>query len=438
MPQARAARRVLLARFTRLPQEIVQAAAQRGGLAAGNRKLRSHAARDRNHESRVHVRRSVHTQRHCKATHCSTALSCRFYASLTYVLLCRSLIFCFPSDIVRKSTGSYLQELQARVYGESLARASDAVETSAYVLANMETVGNDALTLLKFQRKQVQDAWSAYIAQSQERAKLEAAGKPLKSDPFLLCRVYESELHTLQTQEVKFSALMASLMRDLETHEVRRMAATKSTLLDNLLAQKAVLEHTVKFTDTALITIKAIDPAADVKEFAANAGLYLPPPAGAGRRSSNASASASASGGLGSTPAAPMSSSAANAAALASGASRADAPALLAHSQTELAVDAQAKDTPTIAFLQTPPVRDVNALGRVYAHEIEKEVTNNTHAHTCSHTPPLRSSSSFLFHRVRISLMTTFTLYEWNILLNQKNGKTCASCAFVVPSLNAW
>ena len=29
--------------------------------------------------------------------------------------------------------------------------------------------------------------------------------------------------------------------------------------------------------------------------------------------------------------------------------------------------------------------------------------------------------------------MTTFTLYEWNILLN-KNGETCASCAFVAPS----
>ena len=188
----------------------------------------------------------------------------------------------------------------------------------------------------------------------------------MKTDPFLVCRAYEHELYTLQTLESKFASLMSALLKDLETSENKRMLATKATLLDNLLAQKAVLEHTVKFTDNALQTVRAIDPAADIREFTFAADLYLPPNSAAA--ASNTGASASTTNALAAADAASAVSGAPG-----SGVASSDVRALRAHSQTEQAASDLAKETPVVAFLQAAPVRDPYALARVYAHEIEKE-----------------------------------------------------------------
>lgn len=187
----------------------------------------------------------------------------------------------------------------------------------------------------------------------------------VKTDPFLVCRAYEHELYALQTLESKFASLMSALLKDLESSESKRMTATKATLLDSLLAQKAVLEHTVKFTDNALQTVRAIDPAADIREFTFAADLYLPPnanaanSAAAGSHSPSALAAADAASAVSATPG--------------SGIASSDVRALRAHSQTEQAASDLAKETPVVAFLQAAPVRDPYALARVYAHEIEKE-----------------------------------------------------------------
>ena len=112
----------------------------------------------------------------------------------------------------------------------------------------------------------------------------------------------------------------------------------------------------MKFTDNALITVRAIDPPADVHEFVQAADMYLPPPEGT------------------------TTSSADRTAATVDGTASKEASALAAHSQTEAAAEALAKETPQVAFLQPPPARDPYALARVYAHEIEKEVRpNSTH-----------------------------------------------------------
>ena len=89
-------------------------------------------------------------------------------------------VACMSVEIVRKSTGSYLGELNARVFGESLSRAAESLEAANQVYENMQSVGSESLRALKAQRKATQDAWLAYIAQGQERHKCEQMGKPRK------------------------------------------------------------------------------------------------------------------------------------------------------------------------------------------------------------------------------------------------------------------
>jgi hypothetical protein len=247
-------------------------------------------------------------------------------------------VACMSIDIVRKSTGSYLSELNARVFSESLQRAAESAEAAAALLSNMESAGTDALKQLKSQRKATHDAWQNYVLQAQERHAMELRGQPLKSDPYLLCRAYELELYAQRTAETKFQQLMSSLLRDLEAQDAKRLANMKATLLDNLQAQKAVLEHSVKFTENALITVRAINPQQDVQEFTTAADLYLPPSpmASANSNADAAAASVAAAGGAQTS---------------------ADATALSAHAQTGKAADALASATPIIAFLAPPPAR---------------------------------------------------------------------------------
>lgn len=163
----------------------------------------------------------------------------------------------------------------------------------------------------------------------------------MKSDPYLLAKSYEHELYALQTVEVKFAQLMASLLKDLQAEELRRSTGMKQLLMDNLSAQKAVLEHSVKFTDNALTTVKAIHPEADLQEFVFAADLFITP------EGENAMAPVTAT-----TVASVLA-----AAAAASSVAPAAVPA----------------DPPLVAFLSPPPPRDPHSLARVYAHEIEKE-----------------------------------------------------------------
>ena len=268
-------------------------------------------------------------------------------------------VACMSIDIVRKSSGSYLTELNGRVFSDSIKAAAETADQAAHIASAYEGVGLDSLKQLKAQRARALEAWAAYLADTRERHRAELSGRPLRSDPFLLCRAYEAERYELHTSEAKFVAMTASLLRDLEASEAKRIALTKSTLIDNLSANKAVLEHTVKFTDNALLTVRAIDPAADIKEFVTAADLYLPPGAAPAPSVSAATAASLA---------------AAAASSNSGSSSRSSPDALLAHAQTEQAADALAKETPVVAFMQPPPARDPRALARLYAHEIEKEV----------------------------------------------------------------
>ncbi len=143
-----------------------------------------------------------------------------------------------------------------------------------------------------------------------------------------------------------------------------------------------MLEHSDKFTDQPLIAARAINPQEDMQEFTHAAGLYLAP--------SSANGGAAAAGNSYAATAAAAAVEAASAAESPVGAS--SQSQLVAHAQTNKAADALASATPLVAFLAPPPARDPNALARVYAHEVMKEVR-----HTCSGTADFfHLSSPFL------------------------------------------
>ncbi len=144
---------------------------------------------------------------------------------------------------------------------------------------------------------QVQEAWAEYSQAVEERQRdvnaersgaalrcaarasaptshrlSPAARSPVSKDPFLACRLYERETVELRNSERVFTREMSRLFLQLKvddgvrTHARRppapsrmrahcahplaragrRIDAVKSLLLDFLIAQKALLEHTVK------------------------------------------------------------------------------------------------------------------------------------------------------------------------------------------------
>lgn len=62
----------------------------------------------------------------------------------------------------------------------------------------------------------------------------------------------------------------------LKVDDGRRISALQAIMLDVLLGQRSVLEHALKFTNSTIATVKAIDRDADVAEFLEMADLVHP------------------------------------------------------------------------------------------------------------------------------------------------------------------
>ena len=78
-------------------------------------------------------------------------------------------------------------------------------------------------------------------------------------DPFLICRAYEKELRILKELEREYSQKMSKLFHKFRKIDAARIQAMKAILLNNLLAQQTILEHTMKFTNAAINSVKNID-----------------------------------------------------------------------------------------------------------------------------------------------------------------------------------
>lgn len=73
-----------------------------------------------------------------------------------------------------------------------------------------------------------------------------------------------------------YFSLLILCIRCSDRKDGRRIDAIQAILLDTLLAQKSVLEHVLKFTNSAIATVKAIDREADVAEFLQLSDLVHP------------------------------------------------------------------------------------------------------------------------------------------------------------------
>lgn len=127
-------------------------------------------------------------------------------------------------------------------------------------------------------RKQLQACWNAYTKAVVDRQSIELLDKPvgatIRADPLLACRAYERCFKKTRQFEGDFSYVylcmytnvflvtfvmcflcifstacskqMSRLYREFRTTDGRRIDGTKTVMLDQLLAQKALLEHSLQ------------------------------------------------------------------------------------------------------------------------------------------------------------------------------------------------
>ncbi len=128
---------------------------------------------------------------------------------------------CVANDILRKTTATYLSEMKDRVFSESIKQASQLVVQASKRASTIENITVDMIKQLRIARSRKEEAWYNYEKAAIERVKLEAIDRPVKQDPFLLARAYETSLKNLETIEKKYQVAMTQLQKDMQDDESR-------------------------------------------------------------------------------------------------------------------------------------------------------------------------------------------------------------------------
>lgn len=185
---------------------------------------------------------------------------------------------CSAHDILRKTNAQYLSELRSKPLAESVKRASELSRTMTYRTEALEEAGRRQLKLIRADRQHVHDAFNNYVSSIDARNERELADKAVQPsrDPYLLTRAYDREVTQLRSSETRYRKEMHTLFTDMRTEEVQRIGAVKNILSSNLAAQRLLLENLIKFTDSTMAAVAAINPEADVQEFVQAAGLVIP------------------------------------------------------------------------------------------------------------------------------------------------------------------
>ena len=178
-------------------------------------------------------------------------------------------------DILRNSIYEHHSEMKERVFADSIRQGMQLAVNMQKRTQALQQAGLRTGKSIRANRERVSVAWGEYEAVVNERYKAELDDAPVEVDPFLGCRVYEREQQEMRRIEQEYTKEMSKLFLELKVDDGRRIDAIKSILLDYLLAQKALLEHTVKFTENAIASVKAIDREKDVMEFVTHSDLLL-------------------------------------------------------------------------------------------------------------------------------------------------------------------
>jgi hypothetical protein len=181
-------------------------------------------------------------------------------------------------DTLRNSIYEHYSEMKEKVFSESVNQAVQLARATAKRTVALQQAGQKTGKTIRMHRDRVAETWKEYQRLVAERQRLELADRPVSRDPFLACRVYERAMAELEEVEANYNKDMSSLFLELRVEDGRRIDQIKVILLDYLLAQKALLEHTVKFTESAIAAVKAIDRERDVNEFISHADLLVHPP----------------------------------------------------------------------------------------------------------------------------------------------------------------
>lgn len=193
---------------------------------------------------------------------------------------------CIAQGILNKSMADHYSEMRDRVFNDTTSEASDLVKNMFASTKQLETSGKRLSKVIKTARGKCMDSWVGYAKSVQERQRLEMAGKSVSRDPFVACRLYDRDVANLRKQEMQYRKEMTRLFRDFKVEDGRRIDKTQSIMLDYLLAQKAMLEDGIKFTESAIEAVKSVDREADVKEFIRQADLLVANGAGPGEAKS--------------------------------------------------------------------------------------------------------------------------------------------------------
>mmetsp|Transcript_38101 Transcript_38101/g.73788 ORF Transcript_38101/g.73788 Transcript_38101/m.73788 type:complete len:578 (-) Transcript_38101:260-1993(-) len=191
---------------------------------------------------------------------------------------------CIAQGILSKSMADHFSEMRDRIFTDTGREAADIAKNMFASTKQLEASGKRLSKVIKTARSKCMDSWVAYAKAVQERQRLEMANKPVSRDPFVACRLYDRDVASLRKQEMQYRKEMTRLFRDFKVEDGRRIDKTQSIMLDYLLAQKAMLEDGIKFTESAIEAVKGIDREADVDEFIRQADLIVPPSDAKGKR----------------------------------------------------------------------------------------------------------------------------------------------------------
>jgi len=191
---------------------------------------------------------------------------------------------CIAQGILSKSMADHYSEMRERILTDTGREASDLTKNMFVNSKQLEASGKRLSKVIKTARSKCMDSWVAYAKAVQERQRLELADKHVTRDPFVACRLYDRDVANLRKQEMQYRKEMTRLFRDFKVEDGRRIDKTQSIILDYLLAQKAMFEDGIKFTESAIDAVKGIDRETDVNEFIRQADLIVAPSDSKGKR----------------------------------------------------------------------------------------------------------------------------------------------------------
>jgi hypothetical protein len=175
-------------------------------------------------------------------------------------------------EIIKKTTIHYLSELRERVFNEGQSQAATLSKVVEKRFTGFTEKGLRIARDVKIEREIVKATWNNY--EQARGIQQNTGGKAGKlGDPFIYCRQFERELMGVRGKEAKYRTEMSALVNELKREEQKRIEASKRILMDQLIAQKAVFTHLLKFTDDAIQRVQCVNGELDVEEFLKEAQL---------------------------------------------------------------------------------------------------------------------------------------------------------------------